>query len=79
MNATTAASAQYEVTPNKLWNVAGIYFEKPSKKYILWTLKLMQDVPSIFGELVWSNTPNDINDIQKFDIIICDREDLLNK
>jgi hypothetical protein len=78
MNTSPTPSTPSTVN-TKLWNVAGIYFEPSSKKYILWTLKLMQDVPAIFGELVWGKDQKEIKDINKFGIIICDREDLLNK
>jgi hypothetical protein len=61
------------------WSVAGIYTLPQNKKYILWTLKLMKDMPHIFsGSFDWSNSIKSIKNISKYDIIIIDNENELH-
>lgn len=60
--------------------VAGLNFDKGMKTYVLWTLKLMKDVPSIFGEVVFMDmtAKRRSGNLGTFDVIISDNEEQTN-
>ena len=41
----------------KKYKVAGISFDKKFRIYVLWCLKLMKDVPSIFSQIDFFERP----------------------
>lgn len=67
------------VSPKRL-KVAGVCFSNEMKVYVLWTLKLMKDVPTIFEEVQYfdmthKHSSHYLKKLREFNIVIVDSEE----
>lgn len=67
-------------TPPKL-NVVGVALNDNFKKYVLWTLKLIKDSPSIFNKVSYYNEKAlaKASDMSHYDIVITDSQSKIDK